>query len=122
MNIEEFRDYCLSLPGTTDETPFGPDTLVFKVAGKVFALTDLQTFASVNLKCDPEQAADLRERHDYVLPGWHMNKKHWNTVRIGTGATDAQVRGWTLDSYQLIVAALPKAARAALATNSGELK
>jgi len=115
MNIEEFRDFCLSLPGTTEETPFGPDTLVFKVRGKVFALTDLQTFASVNLKCDPERAADLRERHDYVLPGWHMNKRHWNTVLIGTGASYAQLHEWIRHSYELVVAALPKAQRATLA-------
>ena len=122
MNIEDFRDYCLSLPGATEETPFGPDTLVFKVGGKLFALTDLQTFASVNLKCDPELAAELRERHDYVLPGWHMSKKHWNTVLIGTGATDAQLRSWTHASYQLIVSALPKATRAALAAAASSVE
>ena len=115
MNIEDFRDFCLSLPGTTEETPFGPDTLVFKVGGKIFALTDLQAFASVNLKCDPEHAAELRECYDHVLPGFHMNKKHWNTVLVGTGATNAHLRQWIIDSYQLIVAALPKAVRAELA-------
>ncbi|AMR25780.1 MmcQ-like protein [Hymenobacter psoromatis] len=114
MNIEEYRDFCLSLPGTTEEMPFGPDTLVFKVGGKIFALTDLQTFASFNVKCDPERAADLRERYDYVLPGFHMNKKHWNTVLVGTGATDAQLREWITHSYQLVVAALPRAVRAEL--------
>lgn len=114
MNIEDFRDFCLSLPGATEELPFGPDTLVFKVGGKLFALTDLQTFGSFNVKCDPEHAAELRERYDYVLPGFHMNKKHWNTVLIGTGATEAQLRQWITDSYQLIVAALPKAVREAL--------
>jgi len=114
MNIEDYRDFCLSLPGTTEETPFGPDTLVFKVGGKIFALTDLQTFASFNVKCDPERAADLRERYDYVLPGFHMNKKHWNTILVGTGATDAQMRQWLTESYQLIVAALPKGVRAEL--------
>lgn len=111
MHIEDFRDFCLSLPGTTDETPFGPDTLVFKVGGKIFALTDLRTFVSFNVKCDPERAAELRERYDYVLPGFHMNKKHWNTVLVGTGATAAQLREWLTDSYQLVVASLPKAAR-----------
>ena len=111
MNIEEFRDFCLSLPGTTEETPFGPDTLVFKVGGKVFTLTDLQTFGSFNVKCDPERAADLRERYDFVRPGFHMNKKHWNTVLVGAGATDAQLRGWITHSYQLVAAALPRAVR-----------
>lgn len=115
MNIEDFRDFCLALPGTSEETPFGPDTLVFKVGGKLFALSDLQTFGSINLKCDPEQAAELRERYEYVLPGFHMNKKHWNTVLIGTGASPAQLRQWIADSYQLVVASLPKAVRVELA-------
>ena len=75
MNIEDFRDYCLAKPGVTEEAPFGPETLVFKVGGKIFALTDIDTFGSINLKCDPERAVDLREAHDYVLPGFHMNKK-----------------------------------------------
>ncbi len=114
MNIEDFRDFCLSLPGTTEELPFGPDTLVFKVGGKIFALTNLQTFASFNVKCDPAQAVDLRERYDYVLPGFHQNKKHWNTVLVGAGASPAQLRQWITHSYQLIVAALPKALRAEL--------
>ena len=111
MNIEEYRDFCLSLPGATEELPFGPDTLVFKVGGKIFALTNLQTFESFNVKCDPERAVDLRERYDYVRPGFHMNKKHWNTILVGTGAPDAQLRQWLTESYQLIVAALPKAVR-----------
>ncbi|GAA4497448.1 MmcQ/YjbR family DNA-binding protein [Hymenobacter ginsengisoli] len=115
MNIEEYRDFCLSLPGTTEETPFGPDTLVFKVGGKIFALTNLQTFASFNVKCDPEHAVELRERYDFVLPGFHMNKRHWNTILVGVGATDAQMRLWLTESYQLIVASLPKAVRAELA-------
>jgi predicted DNA-binding protein (MmcQ/YjbR family) len=114
MNIEDFHDFCLALPGTTAETPFGPDTLVFKAGGKIFALTDLNTFASINLKCDPERAVELREAYDYVRPGYHMNKKHWNTVLVGTGATDTQLRQWTRDSYALIVASLPKAQRGML--------
>jgi predicted DNA-binding protein (MmcQ/YjbR family) len=114
MNIADFHDFCLTLTGVTAETPFGPDTLVFKVGGKLFALTDINTFASVNLKCDPEHAIELREAYDFVLPGYHMNKKHWNTVLIGTGATDTQVRKWTIDSYNLIVTSLPKAQRADL--------
>jgi len=120
MNIEEYRDFCFSLPGTTEETPFGPDTLVFKVGGKIFALTDLQTFASFNVKCEPERAVDLRERYDFVRPGFHMNKKHWNTILIGAGATDGQLREWLTDSYELIVAALPKAVREELRQNTTE--
>lgn len=114
MTLADFREHCLTKPGTTEETPFGPTTLVFKVMGKLFALTDLDDFGSVNLKCDPENAVDLRERHSYVLPGYHMNKQHWNTVEIGTGATDAQVRQWTDDSYYLVCASLPKKLQAEL--------
>jgi predicted DNA-binding protein (MmcQ/YjbR family) len=121
MNIEEFRDFCLSLPGATEETPFGPDTLVFKVGGKIFALTNLQTFESFNVKCDPELAEELREQYDFVRPGFHQNKKHWNTILVGSGATLTQQRQWITHSYQLIVTALPKALRAELAEAIKEL-
>jgi predicted DNA-binding protein (MmcQ/YjbR family) len=118
MNIEEYRDFCLSLPGATEELPFGPDMLVFKVGGKIFALTNLQTFASFNVKCDPTLAEELREQYDFVRPGFHMNKKHWNTILVGAGATPAQQRQWLMHSYQLVVASLPKAVRAELAEAS----
>ena len=115
MNIEDFRDYCLLKPGVTEETPFGPDFLVFKVAGKVFALTDINTFGSINLKCDPERAQELRDQHEYVLPGYHMNKKHWNTVLIGTGAPERQLRELIDHSYELVRASLSKKLREELA-------
>ncbi|WP_022824912.1 MmcQ/YjbR family DNA-binding protein [Hymenobacter norwichensis] len=115
MNIEDFRDYCLLKTGVTEETPFGPSTLVFKVSGKVFALTDIDTFGSINLKCDPERAVELREQHDYVLPGFHMNKKHWNTVLIGTGVPGGQLRELIDHSYDLVRASLPKKQREELA-------
>ena len=115
MNIEDFRDYCLLKAGVTEETPFGPNTLVFKVGGKVFALTDIDTFGSINLKCDPERAVDLREQHDYVLPGYHMNKKHWNTVLIGTGVSNGQLSELIDHSYDLVRASLPKKQREELA-------
>lgn len=111
MHIEDFRDYCLLKAGVTEETPFGPETLVFKVGGKLFALTDIDTFASINLKCDPERAQELREQYDYVLPGYHMNKKHWNTVLIGTGATEGMLRELIDHSYDLVRASLPKKQR-----------
>ena len=111
LNIEAFRDHCLTLSGVTEATPFDLDTLVFKVGGKIFALTSIGTFSSVNLKCEPELAGQLREEFDYVLPGFHMNKKHWNTVQIGTGVTVAQLREWTRHSYNLVWASLPRAAR-----------
>ncbi|MGI4865292.1 MAG: MmcQ/YjbR family DNA-binding protein [Janthinobacterium lividum] len=121
MNIEDFRDFCLSLPGASEDLPFGPDTLVFKVGSKLFALTNLQTFESYNVKCDPERAVELREQYDYVLPGFHMNKKHWNTIVVDAGATMAQQREWITHSYQLVVASLPKALRAELAEATKEL-
>ena len=82
MNIESFREYCLSKPGTTEGFPFDEKTLVFKVQGKMFALTDVDAFESVNLKCEPEDAVLLRETYEGVKPGYHMSKKHWNTVTI----------------------------------------
>lgn len=115
MNIEDFRDYCLLKAGVTEETPFGPNTLVFKVGGKVFALTDIDTFGSVNLKCDPERAVELREQYDYVLPGYHMNKKHWNTVLMGTGIPNGQFSELIDHSYDLVRASLPKKLREELA-------
>jgi len=108
MNIESFRMYCLSLKGAEEDLPFGPDTLVFKVMGKLFALTNIDTFASVNLKCDPEEAVELRERYDAVIPGFHMNKKHWNTVLMDGRISDALVKEWTLKSYELVVKSLTK--------------
>ena len=80
MHLEQFRQYCLSLSATEETLPFDEDTLVFKVAGKMFALANMTVFESINLKCDPEQAIELRERYAAVLPGYHMNKQHWNTV------------------------------------------
>jgi predicted DNA-binding protein (MmcQ/YjbR family) len=108
MNIEEFRDYCILKAGVTEETPFGPDTLVFKVGGKVFALTDLVTFTSINLKCDPERAIELRERYHAIKPGYHMNKKHWNTVLIDNSLNDPLIKELIDHSYELVVAGLPK--------------
>ena len=114
MNIEDFRDYCMAKPGVIEETPFGPETLVLKVGGKIFALTDIDTFGSINLKCDPERAIELREAHDYVMPGYHMNKKHWNTVLVGTGAPESQLRNLIDHSYELVLASFPKAVKAAM--------
>ncbi|HAD96748.1 MAG TPA: MmcQ-like protein [Cryomorphaceae bacterium] len=107
MNIEELRLYCLGKPGTTESTPFGEDTLVFKVAGKMFALTSLSSADfSVNLKCNPEKVPELREQYPQVQPGYHMNKKHWNTVIIDGGLTDHLIREWIDHSYDLVVAGL----------------
>jgi predicted DNA-binding protein (MmcQ/YjbR family) len=116
MNLESIRDYCLALPGVTEELPFGPQTLVFKVAGKVFLLTPLDTPSTqFNAKCDPEKAIELRETYPDVKPGWHMNKKHWNTVLV-TGRIPAEhIYAWIRDSYELVVKSLPKKDQLALA-------
>lgn len=109
MNIEEFREYCLAKPGTTEETPFGPDTLVFKVMGKMYALTGIDSFEFINLKCDPEYAIELREKYDgSIRPGYHMNKKQWNSVDTDGSVPNDLIIKLIDDSYDLIVAKLPK--------------
>jgi predicted DNA-binding protein (MmcQ/YjbR family) len=108
MNIEEFRDYCLDKTAVTEDMPFGEDTLVFKVGGKIFALTDINSFASVNLKCNPERAVELRDQFAFITPGYHMNKKHWNTVLLDSPISNAQLKELIDHSYGLVYAALPK--------------
>lgn len=108
MNIEEYRNYCLAKKEVTEEFPFDQNTLVFKVLGKMFALTDVQDFQSVNLKCDPEKAIELRETYSFVRPGYHMNKKHWNTIDMTWELEDAQLKQWIDESYDLVVKSLPK--------------
>jgi predicted DNA-binding protein (MmcQ/YjbR family) len=103
MNIEELREYCLSKKGVTESFPFDDVTLVFKVIGKMFLLTNTDGEFSINVKCDPEKAIDLREHHPCVLPGYHMDKKHWNTVMIDGTVTDALLKEWIDDSYNLII-------------------
>ncbi|RRB06972.1 MmcQ/YjbR family DNA-binding protein [Larkinella rosea] len=110
MNIETLRQYCLSKNGATESFPFGEETLVFKVGGKMFALTSLNDAPlSVNLKCDPERAAELREQYQAVRPGYHMNKVHWNTVLIDGTIRESELKRWIDHSYELIVQSLPKA-------------
>ena len=108
MNIETYRAYCLAKPGATEEFPFDESVLVFKVGGKMFALTDVDTFESINLKCDPEKAAELRERHEAVQPGYHMNKKHWNTLILDGSLPDSFLKAQIDHSYSLVAASLPK--------------
>ena len=109
MDLAEFREYCLTKPGAREGTPFGPDVLVFKVGGKMFALAALDEVpTTVNLKCDPDLALDLRDRYDEVTPGYHMNKKHWNTVEIESGIPDIELRKMIDHSYKLVVEKLPK--------------
>lgn len=115
MNIEEYRDFCIALKGVSEEFPFDKNTLVFKVMGKMFALCDVNTFNSVNLKCEPEKAIELREQFSGVLPGYHMNKKHWNTILMDGSIDDKLIYQWILDSYNLVVASLTKKQREELA-------
>src|SRR5258705_370741 len=109
MELSDFREYCLSKPGAVEETPFGPDTLVFKVGGKIFALAALDEVpTTVNLKCEPDLALDLRDRYQQVTPGYHMNKKHWNTVEIESGIPITELRKMIDHSYKLVIEGLPK--------------
>ncbi len=115
MNIEVFREYCLSKKGVTEEFPFGPETLVFKVMGKLFALCDVDAFVSINLKCDPDLALELRERFPGVTPGYHMSKKHWNTVTTDGSVPDKLLYEWIDHSYDSVVSGLTRAQRDELA-------
>lgn len=108
MNIEEIREYCLKKKAVEESFPFDETTLVFKVKGKMFALTSLEKSPSINLKRDPEKAIELRERFPSVAPGYHMNKRLWNTVQIDGSIPDNLIWEWIDDSYQLVVEKLPK--------------
>jgi predicted DNA-binding protein (MmcQ/YjbR family) len=102
MNIEELRQYCISKPGAEEGFPFGDDTLVFKKNGKIFALVNLDGDLSINLKCIPALAIELRERYSSVIPGYHMNKVHWNTIYLDGKIPDKQIMEWIDLSYDLI--------------------
>ncbi len=108
MNIEELRNYCLSLKGVEEKMPFDDKTLVFTVKGKMFCLTDIENYEFVNLKCNPEKAVELREQYSEVIPGYHMNKKHWNSIKPEGKITEQLMKQWILDSYRLVIANLPK--------------
>jgi predicted DNA-binding protein (MmcQ/YjbR family) len=109
MELEDFREYCLKKRQVMEGTPFGEDVLVFKVAGKIFALASLDEVPPrVNLKCDPDLALNLRDRYQEVTPGYHMNKKHWNTVELSGRIPDAELRRMIDHSYDLVRASLPK--------------
>jgi predicted DNA-binding protein (MmcQ/YjbR family) len=106
MDIEAYRNHCLRKKGVTEEFPFDKSTLVYKVMGKMFALTNIELFESINLKCNPETALQRREMHEGVTPGYHMNKKHWNTVRTDGSIPDKTIYQWIDDSYALVVGKL----------------
>jgi predicted DNA-binding protein (MmcQ/YjbR family) len=102
MNIEILREYCLSKEAVTESFPFGDDTLVFKVDGRIFVLANLEGDLTINLKCDPALAIELRERYSSVIPGYHMNKKHWNTILADGSIPDKEILSWIDHSYSLI--------------------
>jgi len=108
MTLDKFRDFCLTFKGVSEETPFDVITLVFKVMGKMFALADMDNFVSINLKCEPEKATELREKYEAVEAGYHMNKKHWNTITVNSDMPDSAIFEWIIHSYNLVVASLPK--------------
>ena len=114
MNVEDYRDYCLKKPGVTEGFPFGEQTIVFKVMNKMFSLTGVENFVRINLKCDPELAIELREEFHSIKPGFHMNKKHWNTIENEGDVTDKKIFELTDLSYNLVVKKLTKKLKAQL--------
>ncbi|HZN87921.1 MAG TPA: MmcQ/YjbR family DNA-binding protein [Thermoleophilaceae bacterium] len=120
MTARALRRLCLGFPGAAEGRPFGPQTSVFKVEGKIFAISRLeQAPLEVSLKCEPELAEQLRASHAQIRPGYHLNKRHWNTVTLDGALADAMVRDMVEDSYDLVVAALPRRARDALGWRPG---
>ncbi|HNQ67609.1 MAG TPA: MmcQ/YjbR family DNA-binding protein [Bacteroidales bacterium] len=111
MNIEEIREYCLSKKGTTECFPFDEDTLVFKVAGKMFALSALEKPANIVLKCDPDRAIELRERYPSIYGAWHMNRTYWNQIDIDGSLSPELIYELIDHSYDLVVAKLSKRER-----------
>lgn len=115
MNIEQFFEICQSKKGVTEDFPFDQDTLVFKVGGKMFALSSLSEWEngtpSVNLKCDPDRSLELRAEYEGITPGYHMSKKHWNTIEINKDVPDALLKQLIQHSYDLVFAGLPKKVR-----------
>jgi predicted DNA-binding protein (MmcQ/YjbR family) len=112
MNIQQFYEFCLSKKGVTEHFPFDEETLVFKVGGKMFCLTSLKEWEngtpSLNLKCDPDRAEELRSEYDAIIPGWHMSKKHWNTVAFNSDVSDKMMRELINHSYELVFNSLTK--------------
>ena len=112
MDLPDVIAHCLSLPGAEETTPFGPEALVYKVSGKMFAITVPEDFpARINLKCDPERAIELRDEHKAIKPGWHMNKKHWNTLILDGSVPPKLIRELVQHSYDLVMAAMPARSR-----------
>ncbi len=112
MNIEELREYCISKSHVEETFPFDEETLVFKVGGKMFLLADINgSPVQFNVKCNPEKAIELREQYSFVIPGFHMNKKHWNTVTCEKGTSKKLLKEFIDDSYKVVIEGLPKKAK-----------
>jgi predicted DNA-binding protein (MmcQ/YjbR family) len=118
VNLEALREYCLAKPGVTEGLPFGEDTLVFKVAEKLFLLTSISLGNQFNVKCDPELAVELRERHPEIIPGYHMNKKLWNTVKMDGSLSDKQLFEMIDHSYEQVFKGLPKKVQEIIASRN----
>jgi predicted DNA-binding protein (MmcQ/YjbR family) len=115
MDIEQLRSYCLAKPGVEETLPFGPDVLVFKVMSKLFLLCPLDTERlQFNVKCDPDLAIELREQYNSVIPGYHMNKKHWNTVMVDGSIPVKKLKEWIDHSYTVVANSLPAKLKQAL--------
>ena len=108
MDIDTYRSHCLQKKGVTEEFPFDHHTLVYKVMGKIFTLAHMEPFDRINLKCSPELALQLRENYEGVTPGYHMNKKHWNTVSTDGSIPEKTICQWIDTAYELVVDKLPK--------------
>jgi len=121
MNIEDFREYCLKKPYVTESFPFDSSTLVFKVGNKIFALCDIDSFDAVNLKSPPDRAEELRMQYSGVQPGYHMNKKHWNSVLLGTDVNTQLLCQLVDESYQIVFDSLPKKERSKLLSGDSAL-
>ena len=118
MDLDELRAHCLAKPGARQEHPFGPGALVMKVGGKMFAIIGEDSEPiTVSMKCEPEIALMLRDAHASVAPGYHLNKRHWNTVTLDGTLEDEQVREWIDDSYDLVIEGLPRSVRSAISSS-----
>jgi predicted DNA-binding protein (MmcQ/YjbR family) len=111
MDIQYIREHCMKKEGVTEGFPFDEETLVFKVYGRMFLLASLNPPLSINVKCEPEKAIDLRERYFSVLPGFHMDKKHWNTVKLDGSVPVKELLSWIDDSYKLVLNSIPEKKR-----------
>ncbi len=117
MHIEAYRNYCLEKPNTTESFPFDDKTLVLKVAEKIFTLATIEPFERINVKCNPTKAITLRKNYNSIQPGYHMNKKHWNTILLNGELSDKQIYKYIDHSYNLIIASLSKRTHRLLAKN-----